>query len=642
MMKKLDILRCFVLCVTAFSIAQLSQAQSRIVNVSPGIGTLNDAIDGDTTATGERIDPENTVYQLQGGGLYELEGDLNNEGFPLYIRTNPADSERAQLRPFDDGGGADRAFNAEGDLRLEGVKVSNLDQNGVLQERIIRLRDNGIRLTLDNCWLEIDDQVGIRCDDPDTRIFISNSIISNIGQGDDPDNGRLIDDRGEDIDSLVIFNSVVYNITSRFLRDGGGIIDYAKVDQNTFVNSAQRGFDFGIAKEVYFTNNMIVNGSFEGIDIPANPGEESESFVSVDEFLPDPLSQILVISHNNSYTQSALTDLYPAGIGPVPLVNNEVTALVTSPGLLSTNTNEVVEFNDGPAPPVDYLNEFFNGDVANSPEFWDPTFATYDFTYSPLLDSYTGGDQGQPIGILFEADVPCENPYPQVDVNSITAETKPNGNIVWTWEPIPGQIGCRVNILVGSGPQQGTFIKLGSDVSTFVAPANQLVPLTTYSFRVQCGCSQQPFVVGQYTAFVPWFYNPGSAILESGSDKTVASDEIIYVENTENLWQSVPYTEGSVFGSWTHLQEATSITTAPNPSSGHTFVTLNAHEDIAQGRIEVFDTAGKLIGTLYSGAVPAQEELRLELDGSDLPEGIYLIRFISDTEVVTEKFILSR
>ena len=43
------------LCITAPQVS----AQT-IVQVAPGFGTLNLAIDGDTTATGERNDPETT------------------------------------------------------------------------------------------------------------------------------------------------------------------------------------------------------------------------------------------------------------------------------------------------------------------------------------------------------------------------------------------------------------------------------------------------------------------------------------------------------------------------------------------------------------------------------------------------------
>ncbi len=391
----------FALVLYAF--ANDATAQSRIVTVVPGLGTLNDAIDGDTTATGERIDPLNTAYQLQGGEFYQLTRTITNQSFPLHIRVNPADSERARLQIFDGGDGASRAFEAFANLKLEGLKVTNADQNGQEQERIVRLRTANIKVTIDNCWLEVDAQTAFRHDATMQSLFIYNSIISNIGRGFDPDNGRMIDDRGDNMDSLVIYNTVAYNITSRFLRDGGGFINYAKVDQCTFVNSAQRGFDFGLAKEVYFTNNLVVNGSFEGTGIPEVPGAGSESFVEVSIWFPDPAAQVLVVSHNNVFTQSALTNLYAPTVQAVPLLRAAVEVFVTEPQLLSTNIVEVIELNDAPAPPVQYLQDFFNGNVANTPKWWDPDFLEYDFTYSTSTASYTGGSEGQNIGVLFGA-----------------------------------------------------------------------------------------------------------------------------------------------------------------------------------------------------------------------------------------------
>ena len=81
-------------------------AQERVVLVEQGVGTLNEAIAGDTTATGERIDPENTVYELENGGYYALQGTIENR-FPMHIRT--PEGVQAQLVPaVGDGGEASR------------------------------------------------------------------------------------------------------------------------------------------------------------------------------------------------------------------------------------------------------------------------------------------------------------------------------------------------------------------------------------------------------------------------------------------------------------------------------------------------------------------------------------------------------
>ncbi len=73
------------------AMAQEAQAQTtcgdedgqRVCRVPQGVGTLNDAIDSDTTGTGARVD-SNTVYVLESGGTYILQGSVQNR-FPLTI-----------------------------------------------------------------------------------------------------------------------------------------------------------------------------------------------------------------------------------------------------------------------------------------------------------------------------------------------------------------------------------------------------------------------------------------------------------------------------------------------------------------------------------------------------------------------------
>ncbi len=370
-------------------------AQTRIVEVQPLLGSLNNVIDGDTTAAGERIDPNNTVYQLQGGQLYPLIRTIENNGYPLHIRTNPDDPARAVLQPFAVGGGESaRAFEARGDLRIEGLRVKNVDQLGGVQERIIRARQDNIRITIDNCWLEVDAQTAIRMDQGGTRIFISNSIVSNIGLWNDPDNGRLIDDRGNDLDSLEIYNTLVYNITSRILRNGGGVTNWARIDQNTFVNTGQRGMEFGFAKDVFVTNNMIVNVGLRG------KGEGgSQAFVEIQEWIGQG-SQTLVVSHNNLFFEQAVLNLYPAGHEYINLLDELAIGIINDPAMVATNTEEVLTFNNPAPTPLAWVTDFFNDNVPNSQPSFDPDLLTWDFYYAESFDSYTGGTNGQPIGIL--------------------------------------------------------------------------------------------------------------------------------------------------------------------------------------------------------------------------------------------------
>ncbi len=384
-----------ICAVSSLLFALSMSAQSRIISVEPLLGSLNTAIDGDTTATGERIEPENTVYELQGGQLYPLIRTIDNTGYPLHIRTNPNDDGRAILQPFAvDGGEASSSFEARGDLRIEGIRVRNVDQLGGIQTRIIRARQDGIRVTVDNCWLEVDGQTALRLDQNDTRIFISNSIISNIGLWNDPDNGRLIDDRGSNVDSIEVYNTLVYNVTSRILRNGGGVTNWAHFDQNTFVNVGQRGLEFGFTREAVVTNNMITNVGLRG-----KGAGGSQAFVEIEEWIGDG-DQVLVVSNNNLFFTQDVLDLYPADREPINLLDSLATAIIDNEAMIATNTEEVVTYNDPSPTPLQWVSDFFADNIANTPPAYDTDLLTYDFFYPNTFESFTGGSNGQPIGIL--------------------------------------------------------------------------------------------------------------------------------------------------------------------------------------------------------------------------------------------------
>ena len=112
----------------------------RYVDVVPGIGTLNKAIDGDTTAGGTRVDL-NTIYRLQRGNqaYYLLNGSISNSKYPLVIEAAKGNGPRPFLQPnVPDGGESARPFRPKADLTIRGLHVSNQDNLGGYPGRIIR------------------------------------------------------------------------------------------------------------------------------------------------------------------------------------------------------------------------------------------------------------------------------------------------------------------------------------------------------------------------------------------------------------------------------------------------------------------------------------------------------------------------
>jgi len=390
-----------------FDLDVINMADVRVVQVTQGVGTLNEAIKSDTTGTGERVD-SNTVYELALGGYYVLTGSLENRGYHLQIVAEDGDGVRPILRPGVTDGESSRAIRARGDLTLKGVYVTNLDEQNGLNKNLIRASADDITITIDDCHLDFESQSIIRVDDPGMKIYITNSILSNVGTMASPDNGRGVDDRGNDIDVLVMENNTFYNLTSRILRDGGGLIKFARVNHNTLVNIAQRGCTFGEVIDAEFTNNILIDAGFLG----RGPGAETEVLEI------DPLGQDLIdagmvqkikISNNNFFVHSTLTDAQPDSVSTVPFYDSLATLVMD----VATSISEEVTFSAAPTvdptvitsswdPAVDPKVEMDNAD--GGPTFGG-TQMPFNFAFNSDAQSYTSGVNGLPLGDLNYFDV---------------------------------------------------------------------------------------------------------------------------------------------------------------------------------------------------------------------------------------------
>jgi hypothetical protein len=405
----------FLLSISLLTVLNSEDAfTQRIVNVPQGFGTLNNAIDSDTTATGERVDP-NTIYELQRGGLYLLDGTIENRGYHLTIMAAEGDGLRPVIQPgVPTGGTSSQAIRARGDLTLKGLYVTNRDELGGLLVQLLRVSADAVRIVIDDCHLDEDRQSAIRLDNPNNRVFIINSIVSNIGVPWDPNNGRGIDDRGNTIDTLVIENSTFYNISSRVLRKTGGTLNYARINHNTFVNIGQYILTFDEVIEGSFTNNLIINGSFSGR--AKNEGVFSWNFHGIDvkalgqDLIDAGYAQVLNIRNNNFYLDPALVAVYPDTIEATPIFNDVAQSFVAAAGTGNTLIEEAIAFTNGPPSEVGMFPTWWS-DPANTPD-WDRSGEPYNFAYPTTTASYTASTAGQPLGALTWFGETIKEPLP--------------------------------------------------------------------------------------------------------------------------------------------------------------------------------------------------------------------------------------
>lgn len=379
----------------------LVSAQGR-VNVAPGFGTLNAAV----AANGA-----GTTFVLQRGGLYLLDGGLETS-YAMSIIAATGTGNRPVIRSAVASGGVspEQVLRPRASIAFKSIRIEGVDELGGFILRLIRLSENNVTLKLEDCVLNRASQAAVRIDGSNTKIHVLNTVISNIGTTESVDNGRGFDDRGNDIDSLTVVNSIFYNLTSRVLRDGGGNINFAKFDHNTFYNTGFYAVSFGPTRRAIFTNNLVINGGFLGL----NAARDNE-VVEVQAVTGENLTA--TIRNNAFYTAPDVLAAQGAN-NRVPIFDAGAQAAVTGAGTGGTNVvlSAAVSFVDAPPSPAAITTSYRSNPAGPQAQF-NLSNEPFDFSYSTTEAVYTAGEDGTPLGSLM--------PF---GVFSVAAENAPSSN----------------------------------------------------------------------------------------------------------------------------------------------------------------------------------------------------------------------
>jgi len=83
------------------------------------------------------------------------------------------------------------------------------------------------------------------------------------------------------------------------------------------------------------------------------------------------------------------------------------------------------------------------------------------------------------------------------------------------------------------------------------------------------------------------------------------------------------------------------LTSSPNPTSGISNVTFSLPEE-GLSTLEVYDMSGRIVATLFNQVAQKDVEYRMEFDGLALPNGVYIYRLTSGSDVMIEKFMIAK
>ena len=428
--------------------------------------TLNDVIDADTTASGDRI-RDGRVYQLQRDGIYLIDASVNNVGWHLRIYGAEGAGAKPQVYTAPNATSGNRVgdvFLQEGD-----VTFRNFDFAGVLPPEaggtlpfmsttFVRTNAAGFDLIMDNLTVvNLEAQI-VRTQAALRKFRMTNSIWANSGWlGVDGTNfgaGKGVDLRDGSIDSLVFQNNTFINYTDRIIRhrSSTGPVQNMVFDHNTILNAVSYHGTLALGQvgnSVQITNNLWVDSFVAGEDSSdvvrqSEFDESGEVYASNGQakltwILSEPNETTTWTVANNYYAVSDEVEAFYAQfgdgggddgnpdngtdgdndiIGPGSPLTDHIRSRISNPDMAFQEID--IALTNRPAPPVAMVTWYRTEtgrtkDTSTFDEATDdydrrdlPYFAsTFDPSYPTSSPAYTAADNGCPVGDLnwFDVDV---------------------------------------------------------------------------------------------------------------------------------------------------------------------------------------------------------------------------------------------
>jgi len=239
------------------------------------VGTINNVIQGDTTPSGNRVNP-NRVYKLLRGGYYILNGNITTQpGTHIYIEGElaPATGTDPGMAVIVEGSvtGVYYYFTIDcyGDLTMKNVWMIYATQVGTQNWTTLQFEQDNTkpkaRGVFDNCIFDYVNAIAVMAHDTGFTGIFTNCIFRN---GVDPGQwwaGRMFAtyDNSARVDTIWSENCTYENEGFSFQTDYVPP-KYVFYNHNTFLNIAKFAFKFYWMTHLICTNNVFVNCHFTG------------------------------------------------------------------------------------------------------------------------------------------------------------------------------------------------------------------------------------------------------------------------------------------------------------------------------------------------------------------------------------------
>jgi hypothetical protein len=431
----------------------LAYAQNELI-IEPYVTSgkmLDVSVRGDTLPSGARVNL-NRVYVLRRGGLYWINNNIQNTGYPLRIRAEYGTGKKPIVyasRPTATTQPA-QLFLADSTLELRNLCLVGWDDGGEpyssCVNQIIAVARTGQSMTIDSCLLNNTTQRHIYINAAMRNVIITNTTFTDCGnlRANNLGNGRAIDFRTVSIDSAFIQNCSFVNMHDRFIRHygvGQAPIRSFTLDHCTIVNDIAEHGCLGlgaVSGRIQITNNLFVDNFVFGADSSAaerltefgDTGERGKTgayrMTFVGSVPTDTITNKWIVNNNYYSVSPSLQTFYDSrnglpdqGIGNlVPLTWHINKKIVDSVNAFKKVTTPIV-FTKAPAVPVALAQWFFlpiaqggSGKIKQNATFLAPYSQDYDrretfyfrdtmsLSYPTTSAVYTGAVGGYPAGDL--------------------------------------------------------------------------------------------------------------------------------------------------------------------------------------------------------------------------------------------------
>jgi len=414
----------FLLFMILSAIIQTSTAQ-RIVKISgitPGEPLVYDQIYKAITADApNRVAGGEVIYELSRGQVYLASSTVDATNYNLNIRAEAGTGPLPLVLHCKTSSGASvPMINSRQHISLENIEFDSQHSDHSYGNRVINFAGKGYRAIIKGCYISNDRGSLLTSTVDNQKIYITDCVLGNSGHFISVGgNGRLIDLRSTaSVDSIVIQNCTVYNLTDRMLRNMGPVFNYVKIDHVTLVNC--QGFhgcvQLGKTKKAEITNNIFANpmayGERTGI---AWRGEQTSpdkrfAIITHDSLSKNLTSASIVMRNNNIFFDQKFTDFFnqvPATVADTVLYPNEVSSSVKyflGATLSSAYFKEILQFKNASSAEkiLEFTTYYYSHPKASVlPNNFSSLFPyEWNVTYSTTSKSYTAADKGYPLGNL--------------------------------------------------------------------------------------------------------------------------------------------------------------------------------------------------------------------------------------------------